>query len=486
MPRTSSKQKNPLVLIADDDITLRSLLRDTLESFNFSVEEAENGKQAVLKFQNVNPDIVLLDIKMPVMNGFTACTKIKKQYNTDTPIVMITGRDDVKSLEKAYKIGATDFITKPINILNIGHRLRYIIRSNKAFRELKETKHQIQRQKNLLNAINTIFKKTIESNSDEAIASKCLEVIEELTSSKFGFICEINRNGRFDNMAISNPGWNACRMPESEALRELKDMEIRGIRGKVIKKGRSLISNDPASHPGWIGIPEGHPPIKCFMGIPLKRNGKTIGMIGLANKDSGYTLADQQDIETLSFAFIEALTRKRAEVALKAEKVFTENAINTLKDAFFVLDSQGRFQRWNKTLNIVGGYSDREISSMHASDFFLEKEHTLIMHSINKVIKGGNATIEATVVTKDGRKIPYEFTATIFKKIEGGPPSICGVGRDISEHKKTENEIKKRIKDLEEFYEIAIGRELRIKQLAKENQQLLEEVEKYKLHVSHK
>jgi PAS domain S-box-containing protein len=287
-------------------------------------------------------------------------------------------------------------------------------------------------------------------------------------------------------MAISDPGWNACRMPKSAALRELKDMEIRGIRGQVIKKGRSLISNDPATHPEWLGIPKGHPPITCFMGIPLKQNGKTVGMIGLANKKLGYTLADQQDIETLSFAFIEALNRKRAEVALKTEKVFTENAINTLKDAFFVIDLQGRFLRWNKTLNIVGGYSDREISSMHATDFFLEKEHTLIMHSMNKVIKEGNATIEATVVTKDGRKIPYEFTATIFKEIEGASPSICGVGRDISVHKKTENEIKKRIKDLEEFYDIAIGRELRIKQLAKENQQLQEEVEKYKIQVSHK
>jgi len=85
----------------------------------------------------------------------------------------------------------------------------------------------------------------------------------------------------------------------------------------VLKDGRSLIVNDPASHPDRVGVPQGHPPLTSFLGVPLKQGDQTIGMIALANKASGYNLNDQRDIETLSVAFVEALKRKRAEKALE-------------------------------------------------------------------------------------------------------------------------------------------------------------------------
>jgi light-regulated signal transduction histidine kinase (bacteriophytochrome) len=85
----------------------------------------------------------------------------------------------------------------------------------------------------------------------------------------------------------------------------------------VLKEERSQIVNDPASDPDRVGIPEGHPPITSFLGVPLKHAGKTIGLIGLANKESGYTLDDQQAVENLSTAFVEALMRKRAEEEIR-------------------------------------------------------------------------------------------------------------------------------------------------------------------------
>ena len=89
-------------------------------------------------------------------------------------------------------------------------------------------------------------------------------------------------------------------------------MKIRGLDRSLLREGESRIVNDPASHPDRVGIPEGHPPITCFLGIPLEQMGETIGMIGLANKQTGYNAEDQQAIEMLSVAFVEALMRKRA------------------------------------------------------------------------------------------------------------------------------------------------------------------------------
>ena len=144
-----------------------------------------------------------------------------------------------------------------------------------------------------------------------------MKVAQELTDSKFGFIGEITPEGLFTTTALSDPGWEACRIPETQANVLIKDMVIRGIWGQVILKEQSLIVNDPVSYPDRVGIPEGHPPLTSFLGVPLMDQGKVIGMIAMANRVSGYTADHQQDMEALSVAFVEAIRRKKAEEEIK-------------------------------------------------------------------------------------------------------------------------------------------------------------------------
>jgi PAS domain S-box-containing protein len=182
--------------------------------------------------------------------------------------------------------------------------------------ERKKAENRILRQAKVLEAINKVLREALTCDTHIEVAQTCLSMAENLTGSKFGFIGEINEAGLFDNIALSDPGWKSCRMPHSEAMRSISNMRIRGIWGSVFREGKSQIINDPASHPDRVGTPEGHPPIMCFLGVPLRQTGKTIGMIGLANKQSGYNLEDLQAIETLSVVFVEALMRKRASQAL--------------------------------------------------------------------------------------------------------------------------------------------------------------------------
>lgn len=163
--------------------------------------------------------------------------------------------------------------------------------------EEKEAKERLFRQNAVLEGINRVFEETLTCETDEEVAKTCLAVAEELTDSNFGFICEINQNGRYDTTAISDPGWKACRMTRQEAETKINDVDICGIRGKVLEEQRSMLFNDPASDPDWVGVPEGHPPITSFLGVPLIRGCEVIGMIGLGNKESGYNSEDEQAIE---------------------------------------------------------------------------------------------------------------------------------------------------------------------------------------------
>jgi PAS domain S-box-containing protein len=130
--------------------------------------------------------------------------------------------------------------------------------------------------------------------------------------------------------------------------------------------------------------------------------------------------------------------RKLADKILKEEKSFIENAMNTLQDIFIVFNLEGRFIRWNKTMNAVTGYTDSEIALMTVIDFFRKDDIRRITEAIQEVFKEGSVNIEAIGVTKDGRQIPYEWNAALLKDAHDNPIGVSGVGRDISERKKAE------------------------------------------------
>lgn len=144
-------RKIPLVLVIDDDPGIRHLTRDILEEGGFTVEEAADGAAGLTAFERVKPDIVLLDVVMVGMDGFTVCSKLRTlPGGKHTPVLMATGLDDVASINRAYEVGATDFITKPINWVILAHRIRYMLRASQASDALRKTE---EKNRALLNAI---------------------------------------------------------------------------------------------------------------------------------------------------------------------------------------------------------------------------------------------------------------------------------------------------------------------------------------------
>ena len=133
-----------LVLVVDDDTTMRVLARATLEQAGFRVEEAADGGAAVAAFERLRPDIVLLDVQMPVLDGFDTCAALRKLEGGElAPVLMMTGLDDSESINRAYEVGATDFIAKPIAWPMLGHRVRYLLRANRAFLDLTQSQARL-------------------------------------------------------------------------------------------------------------------------------------------------------------------------------------------------------------------------------------------------------------------------------------------------------------------------------------------------------
>lgn len=147
LPRTrETGEKLPVVLVVDDDLTMRLLARTSLEQAGFVVEEAEHGEQALSLFAYVRPDIVLLDVMMPGLDGFDTCAALRRLPDGErTPVLMVTGLEDLDSIHRAYEVRATDFVTKPINWAILSHRIRYMLRASQAIEELYASQEALRK-----------------------------------------------------------------------------------------------------------------------------------------------------------------------------------------------------------------------------------------------------------------------------------------------------------------------------------------------------
>jgi diguanylate cyclase (GGDEF)-like protein/PAS domain S-box-containing protein len=137
-------QKTPTVLVADDDDSVRTFVRAALVAAGLNVCEASNGKEALEQFTLHRPDIIVLDVMMPVMDGYMACSRLRGMVGgSRLPILMMTGMDDAEAIAGAYEHGATDFITKPLNPIILSHRVRYMLRGSRTLDALLRSESRL-------------------------------------------------------------------------------------------------------------------------------------------------------------------------------------------------------------------------------------------------------------------------------------------------------------------------------------------------------
>jgi len=143
----------PQILIVDDQKTLRLVLHKAMEKQGYQVIEACNGQHCLDICEKLTPDMILLDARMPGMDGFTCCSKLQALMGDNCPpILMITVLDDQESVERALQVGASDYITKPIDWELLARRVNRLLTSRWA---ILETRRKIERECRLTVSLET-------------------------------------------------------------------------------------------------------------------------------------------------------------------------------------------------------------------------------------------------------------------------------------------------------------------------------------------
>lgn len=130
--------RKSLVLVVDDDPVFRRMLSDILRAIGLDVLEASNGAEALDLVAGQRPQLVLLDLGLPGMDGFEVCTRTRSQPAVaETPILVMTGRDDPEAIRRAFESGASDFATKTLAPSLIAHRVKFMLRAQAAVADLR-------------------------------------------------------------------------------------------------------------------------------------------------------------------------------------------------------------------------------------------------------------------------------------------------------------------------------------------------------------
>ena len=189
----------PLILVVDDEELTRMFARQTLEAAGFRVEEAEDGEAGLDAIRRLRPDLIMLDVLMPIRDGFEVCAALRHfSPHAATPVLMMTGLEDADAIDRAYEVGATDFITKPIQWGLLPHRVRYILRST-----------------NAIEALATSQAKLVEAQRLAGLTAWEWNI----TKGRLTWSEEIYRELGFEDAASSEAFWNFIHPGDRELLR---------------------------------------------------------------------------------------------------------------------------------------------------------------------------------------------------------------------------------------------------------------------------
>lgn len=309
---------------------------------------------------------------------------------------------------------------------------------------------ELEKANEVLEAVQRVQIQFISHTSGQELFRNLLLDILTLTNSEFGFIGEVlpTEAGHLllRNRAIADISWDEESRTAYQKFADENGLEfhkILGSWGTVIQTGEPLISNDPANDPRQSGMPEGHPPIHSFLGLPFVSEGKVIGMTGIANRPDGYDmkLVDfLQPYVTTCANLIEAYRnadhRRRFEERLAQSEerfrtVFQTSpdavCINRLGDGVYIDVNSGFSELTGFTRDEVIGKSSLEISIWHNP-----KDRQLLIFGLEEW--GHVSNLEVSFVRKDGQVRTGLMSARIIH-LNGGP-HVLSVTRDVEDWKK--------------------------------------------------
>ena len=216
--------ENNKILVVEDDKSIREMLIFALEAEGFKVDSGKNGTEALKKNIEIKPNLVLLDLMLPDINGFEVCKKIQKER--DIPVIMVTAKNDIVDKVLGLEIGADDYITKPFHIKEV------IARINKSLKRIEKV-IKLEKEKTLIEIGKDIYidedGRTVVKNGTEInLRPKEYELL---------YLLATNKGKVFSREELLDKIWSYDYFGELRTV----DVHVRRLRAKIEDDGNKYI-----------------------------------------------------------------------------------------------------------------------------------------------------------------------------------------------------------------------------------------------------
>jgi PAS domain S-box-containing protein len=448
------------ILIIEDDKGFRDFLKEVLTSQGYSIDAAEDGKKALSKVKSHKPDLILLDLTLPKIDGIELC-KIFKNMDSSIPIIIITGRSDKQDTIAGLEAGADDYIAKPTHLAELLARINSQLRSKKLY-------EQVEKEKNDLAAILEITR-TISSQLDPTeifftIVKKISEIIEvERCSlwlveegSEFGYIVAAH-----DNPAMRDYKVLLSKYPEiQQALQTGKMVLCRppfqqkpkpkqgGKEPKSVMVLPIIFQNDIM---GTLFLRAERLPL-MFSERELKLCQGIANAVAIAIKNAQLFASIKEESKKREIALIELERAKYAQRELELKAQY-EALFEHASDGLITLDSDGFIRFANKKAIEITGYAKESLLEKHIHELLytnsLPQDGSCPWNVLEEA--GLPGSLDIFILTKDRRKRCLSIT---MNRLPDKENTITLSFRDVTEKRVLE----RRLSESEEKYRIMIER----------------------------
>lgn len=334
-----TKAAPPLVLIVDDVRENRLLLASQLRLEGFEFIEAAGGREGIEKARSYNPDVILLDVMMPDLDGFDVCRTLKADTATQQiPIIMITALDRVESRIEGKRVGADEFLSRP-------HVREELLVRVRTYTEVKRTRLRLDEERNRLQLLYNVSR-AISSQLDlDTIMADTLAQTQAAVGATKGNIILVNEMGRVYHRFMLRAG-----SPVEISDHVAQAVMTQGLGGWLLEHRQSEIINDISGDTRWIMLPDDRGEGGSAIGIPLTGPDRVEGILILNHTQAGYFSAEHRELlEAIASTVTAAIVNARLFAEVREEQRKLETILTSSTDAIIIADEAWHISLFNFT-----------------------------------------------------------------------------------------------------------------------------------------
>jgi len=342
--------------------------------------------------------------------------------------------------------------------------------------ELALALDESQRREAEISALLKASRAVLQNREFPESARAIFDTCKELTGAIAGYVALLSDNGKENIVLFLDSGGLPCTVDPS------LPMPIRGLRAEAYNSGEMAIENDFPKSEWQKFSPKGHVQLNNVMFAPLKIEQRTVGVIGLANKEGGFTKRDAEmamafgELASVALAnsqMFEMLEENEKELKMHSENLerlveertkklelsslYARNLIEASLDPLVTISAKGKITDVNKATELATGCSRKELIGSDFSNYFIEPEKAELGYK-RVFTEGVVRDYPLAIRHKNGRVIDVLYNATVYRNVSGEIQGVFAAARDITEKKKAEEqsqETAKKLKDSERL--AAIG-----------------------------